>query len=425
MLADFFVKFYEKGGNFLIHVCYALRDESGKYSKFVGMSIQSLLENTKEDVTIHLLHDSTLSLNNQQKFRKLAYTQSQEIMFHDVEKLVPDKLDFIDSYVQNLPKNKNKFAPFYRLLIPNILSQDIERAIYLDSDTIVNLDIAELWNVDLNWFPIAAVTQASVGESKEEIENFEPLVRQKILKSEDYFNSGVLLLDLERIRSFEIDGLLERCLKVRASWGTQQKLMDQNALNFIFKENFLKLPPKFNRLVFLARRLGNPKKAGREIIHYASQTFGTKFTDDYDRLWFEYYCRTPFFSSENVIDLLTSSRNSAIQKGFLWKRIVNLDMTRQRGFFMYPKDSDQVVRLIGKNDNAIGLNADFPNAIDHLTSTMEENRGNISFFIKVEDEEYHTIRDLLIGRGFEEYIDFFNVEELKLNDNGYRFIKSM
>ena len=425
MLADFFVKFYEKGGNFLIHVCYALRDESGKYSKFVGMSIQSLLENTKEDVTIHLLHDSTLSLNNQQKFRKLAYTQSQEIMFHDVEKLVPDKLDFIDSYVQNLPKNKNKFAPFYRLLIPNILSQDIERAIYLDSDTIVNLDIAELWNVDLNWFPIAAVTQASVGESKEEIENFEPLVRQKILKSEDYFNSGVLLLDLERIRSFEIDGLLERCLKVRASWGTQQKLMDQNALNFIFKENFLKLPPKFNRLVFLARRLGNPKKAGREIIHYASQTFGTKFTDDYDRLWFEYYCRTPFFSSESVIDLLTSSRSSAIQKGFLWKRIVNLDMTRQRGFFMYPKDSDQVVRLIGKNDNAIGLNADFPNAIDHLTSTMEENRGNISFFIKVEDEEYHTIRDLLIGRGFEEYIDFFNVEELKLNDNGYRFIKSM
>ena len=39
----------------MIHVAYAVHDASGGYSKFAGVSIASLLDKTKENVTIHLL----------------------------------------------------------------------------------------------------------------------------------------------------------------------------------------------------------------------------------------------------------------------------------------------------------------------------------------------------------------------------------
>lgn len=52
----------------MIHVCYALYDKNGKYSKLTGTSICSLFENTKAWVTIHLLHDHTLTEENRAKF---------------------------------------------------------------------------------------------------------------------------------------------------------------------------------------------------------------------------------------------------------------------------------------------------------------------------------------------------------------------
>ncbi len=53
----------------MIHVCYAMRDESGKYSKFVGTSMLSMFENTREKITVHLIHDSTLSHESRKKVR--------------------------------------------------------------------------------------------------------------------------------------------------------------------------------------------------------------------------------------------------------------------------------------------------------------------------------------------------------------------
>ncbi len=48
----------------MIHVCFSLYDASGAYSKYTGTAICSVLENTKENITIHLLHDSTLTEKN-------------------------------------------------------------------------------------------------------------------------------------------------------------------------------------------------------------------------------------------------------------------------------------------------------------------------------------------------------------------------
>ena len=63
----------------MIHVCYAMRDESGKYSKFVGTSMLSMFENTREKITVHLIHDSTLNHENRKKLVQIVYKYDQEI----------------------------------------------------------------------------------------------------------------------------------------------------------------------------------------------------------------------------------------------------------------------------------------------------------------------------------------------------------
>lgn len=183
----------------MVHVCYALHDPSGKYSKFLGISMQSLLKNTNEEVTIHLLHDSTLKRENRRKLCKLVYTLNSELFLYDVDKMVSGKKEEI---IEKIPQVRGKFsvATLYRTLIPSLLPREISKIIYLDADTVVNLDIAEFWKVNLENFPLAAVPQVTSGYTEESLSHVNLTVKQKLVKWDDYFNAGVLVMNLNRLR---------------------------------------------------------------------------------------------------------------------------------------------------------------------------------------------------------------------------------
>jgi lipopolysaccharide biosynthesis glycosyltransferase len=87
----------------------------------------------------------------------------------------------------------------FRLLLPGLM--DVPKVIYLDCDIIVNLDIAELWNAPLEaeGKSLAAVRQRLVW-SRAAAPYMK--IREWLAgyATEDYFNSGVLVMDLERIR---------------------------------------------------------------------------------------------------------------------------------------------------------------------------------------------------------------------------------
>lgn len=187
---------------------------------------------------------------------------------------------------------------------------------------------------------------------------------------------------------------------------------DQDALNILFQNNYLKLPVKFNRLMHVMRKFETRAYVGREIIHYSSQSHGLNLADEFNRLWFSYYLQTPFYSEDALMDLVALSHDFLREVISRWRQVAILSSTRRRGFFMYPQDSDKVVDLIGKNNGDIGLNARFSNATDILIQSMEENRGKMIFFINVNENEYVKICDILLKRGFKKDEDFFNVKEL-------------
>ena len=67
----------------MIHVCFCFADKTGRYAKFAGTAMLSLFDNTAAEVTIHILHDNTLTNDNRDKFNCLAGRYGQHVKFYN------------------------------------------------------------------------------------------------------------------------------------------------------------------------------------------------------------------------------------------------------------------------------------------------------------------------------------------------------
>jgi lipopolysaccharide biosynthesis glycosyltransferase len=125
---------------------------------------------------------------------------------------------------------------WYRIFLPDLVPQS-DRVLYLDVDTIVVDSLEPLWEIDLGDSYLAAVT--NVFEKHQMHRPSELGLRG----SSDYFNSGVLLLNLETMRSEGCSAALARHAREHAEallWP------DQDTLNMVLGRRRLALHPKWN-----------------------------------------------------------------------------------------------------------------------------------------------------------------------------------
>ena len=395
----------------MIHVCYTFRDTSGKYSKYVGTSIQSLLDNTREEVTIHLIHDDSLSLENRKKLMVIVYQHNQEIVFYNLENFAPDKIKTIQQQLPTSRRFCDEIAAFYRTMIPELI--DLERVIYLDSDTIVNLDINELWQIDLENKPIAGVSEVDMGFALDNAQKVFPPCQMNLVDPKDYINSGVLIFNLDAMKSiFEGDiQLFHRCLNIILKY-PQCSYPDQDALNIIFTRNLFKLPPEFNKII---AHLIDESHVERAIYHFCgtSKKPHPNFKSKIQRLWFEYFLKTPFANLDslgNMWGLFEQIFNGLYQnanfKINLIQRICKFSVNRKRIFITYPQNANRIVELFGLGDGDVVLNAASQSAMNNLIRDAQNDRR--IFIFLVDDRFYSTARNKLIELKFIECEDFFD-----------------
>ncbi len=149
---------------------------------------------------------------------------------------------------------------YYRLLLPDLIDGD--RVIYLDCDTIVRRSLSELWNVDLRGHPLAAVTDFCltyhmrnqglpiVHKGKDIlVDDYALEVLDFDLTTTPYFNSGVLVMDLEAWRNMNV---ADRCIKFCQEAGALNTA-DQDAANHVLQGDFLRLDPRWNSFSYLYR----------------------------------------------------------------------------------------------------------------------------------------------------------------------------
>lgn len=126
-------------------------------------------------------------------------------------------------------------ATWYRVFLPELLP-DVDRILYLDADVLVRESPAPLWSTDLDGNTVAAVTNV-----------FEPWnlgwPEHGLGLRAPYFNAGVLLMDLERMRA---DDVAAKILKHAAANEGRMPFGDQDPLNAVLAESRKALHPRWN-----------------------------------------------------------------------------------------------------------------------------------------------------------------------------------
>lgn len=140
-----------------------------------------------------------------------------------------------------LPRPKTlPLASYGRLLMEQLLPTMPHRLLYVDGDTLVDIDVTELAAVDLTGATIGAVLDIGrvlVGRREE------ARARLGLGPAGEYFNSGVLLIDGSRWRR---DRIGARCLEALRSEPDRFVQGDQCALNMVLAGRWKSLPWRWN-----------------------------------------------------------------------------------------------------------------------------------------------------------------------------------
>ena len=233
-----------------------------RFSAQLGTTIFSLLINTKNPENIHItILDGGLKTKNKEKLYELVAFFKTTLEFSDNPK---------DLY-KNFSTSKKELstATFYRISIPDIISEKVKKAVYIDCDLIFESDIAELFEYNLT-------DKQAVG-AIEDISRTPAYELLGIPKTK-YFNAGVLLINLEHWRKNNISSDVQSFLLEKDGLLTSN---DQCALNAILWNKWRRLPLQWNaqsgiykRRLYTSPNFGYSKKEflqaiyNPKIIHY-------------------------------------------------------------------------------------------------------------------------------------------------------------
>ena len=361
----------------MIHVCFCFQDRTGHYAKFAGTAMLSLFENHSNpspthlpSITVHILHDDTLTVDNRDKFIYLAGQYNQLVKFYNIEDLCADKISKMIEMVPSIEKSRVSIGAFFKFLIPNLLPAEVEKAIYLDTDTITNLDINELWSIDIENYPLGTVLEKLNG-----VTGF-PVCHDGILKIDDYFNSGVLLMNLKVLRGEE-DTILKGLEFKRDN--PKYKQFDQLIFNYCFSTRALKLPLKFNRFAPSAHKA--KELPAKKIYHYVDHQIRLNMENPFSRLWMNYFMRTPWFDA----DVIGRMYEELLRIRSYWQdRVVSLSAIvsgKSRAFFVEPTKIDSTKKFFSIRADETIIAAENEESLRKLIDAMKTSQGQVIFFI--------------------------------------------
>lgn len=201
-----------------------------------GVMLTSLFENNKGiNINVHLLHGGLTNEHIKQITHQVSI-YGQNIKFYRMDDCLFSDFPIGKSYQTD--HVGSSMATYYRLFLTRLLSDDIEKVIYLDGDILVVDSLQELWDMDMSDKAIAAVADSY----NNDITHYN---RLRYPQKQGYFNAGVLLINLKYWREHKVES---KFLDYVANYPERLACHDQDVLNYIFKDAKMELPLKYNML---------------------------------------------------------------------------------------------------------------------------------------------------------------------------------
>lgn len=274
-----------------IHILFSTN--SG-YAMPMTVSITSIFENNKKanegksvnaedrDITVHVFF-SDLTDDQKERLSALADQYGQKI----------NLVHIADHYFADTPALRWSKETYYRLLICDILPADINRIIYLDCDIVVNKDIRELYDMNMEGQSLAMYPEHQSAEA---------FSKRLGLKSQKYFQAGVILFDMEKVRPILS---YSSSLKTLEAIGEKLVAVDQDVVNLMFDGKIASLPKKFNNcdvtnfngsaVSRLFNRAGRDEIANATVFHFATgKPWNNLYSGSAEQVWYEYLKLSPY-----------------------------------------------------------------------------------------------------------------------------------
>jgi len=203
------------------------------YVKLLHVALHGLVSHASKEYTyyIHVINEG-LTKENKDSLKTFE-SDNFKIFIDDVSEIAAEYTNLMEG------KYYNGSTIYYRAFIPRLFPQ-YKKAIYLDSDIAINGDISEFYNIDLDGNYIIAVTEPTV--------QIVPAFREYVEKfigvgtSDKYFNSGVIVLNCDKLRKINFQEKFFNILKkVQLDVAP-----DQDVLNYLCRGKVVYAPRVWN-----------------------------------------------------------------------------------------------------------------------------------------------------------------------------------
>ncbi len=222
----------------IVLVCAA----DDNYAMPLAVMVRSVLENLGSERHLSLfIIDGGIKQHNKQKITRSINSERVEVKWLQP---LTDLLDGLEGYWYIT------IAMFYRLLIPDLLPQ-YQKAIYLDTDLILNEDLGKLWDIDIGEDYLLAVGELYPSLKIQELTSSDisstatidcPALQLPI--NFKAFNSGVLVINLEKWRAENLGRKIIEYLVTNRPYG---RTTDGDGLNIMLRNRWKAIDPRWNQ----------------------------------------------------------------------------------------------------------------------------------------------------------------------------------
>ena len=195
----------------IMHIALNIDDRYVQHCSVLMASV--CRNNVGRSVCFHILY-LRLRKESEETLRRLAAKFGNSVSFYEVA----------EASLSGLPTTEKWSHSIYlRLFIPTLVGCDIHRVLYLDCDMVVRGSLDELWNIDLTDMAAAVV---------EDLHHFNSPMIERLGYDpyESYFNSGMLLMNLDYFRKHDVVNRLFAYMKANLEALIHP---DQDALNAV------------------------------------------------------------------------------------------------------------------------------------------------------------------------------------------------
>ena len=273
--------------------------------EYMSALIVSILRNSSQDeeFIFHII-TSCISEENKNYLNELKNIKNFQLKYYN-----PIHREKFEKWYSEKTPQKWPVEVFFKLDIPFIL-KDLDKVLYLDCDMIAVNNFKELFDINMDNYTVAAAKDKLISNSH--------LKKIKLNKSNGYFNSGLLLINIKNFNTlFPNDTFLEKIDKYLNNIKIVE-YPEQDIINIIFNNKIKPIDSKYNCVSAIVKK--DKEVQDTTIAHYTF--FKPLYKNAYPKknklyyTFWKYFIETPYFknNTSKYVNILIEQGNQDIIK---------------------------------------------------------------------------------------------------------------